>query len=71
MSLPKQLLESKLITDEQWKEYQELKEKNKRAIRRISIVRMDEDTTIETHKALDFILQALIGDSNEDSEQIK
>lgn len=26
MSLPKQLLESKLITNEQWKEYQELKE---------------------------------------------
>lgn len=42
-----------------------IKKKNKKAIRRISIVRMDEDTTIETHKALDFVLQALIGDDEE------
>lgn len=114
MSLPKQLLESKLITDEQWEEYQQLKqdvtlyksildmqqkreyyskflqdfqkekgkhtlpdfdeiykrydiqkEKIERAIRRIEIVKADEDTTIETHKALDFILQVLKGDDKE------
>lgn len=107
----KNLLESKLITDEQWEEYQQLKEdvktyksildmqhereyyskflqdfqkekgkhtfpdfdevykrydiqkeKIERAIRRIEIVKADEDTTIETHRALEFVLQALIGD---------
>ena len=42
-----------------------LKQRNEKAIRRISIVRMDEDTTIETHKALDFVLQALIGADKE------
>lgn len=30
MNIPEHLLESKLITDEQWKEYQELKKKIKK-----------------------------------------
>ena len=34
MTIPKHLLESKIITDEQWKEYQELKEYKKNATRK-------------------------------------
>lgn len=37
-----------------------------KAIRRISLIRMDPDTSIETHRALDEILNILLGsDKNE------
>lgn len=61
----KNLKELKNNLDILEKEYEKTKEKQERAIRRISIVRMDEDTSIETHKALDFVLQALIGADKE------
>lgn len=32
-----------------------------KAINRISLIRMDRDTSIETHKALDEILNILLG----------
>lgn len=44
------------------KKYNKEKEKNKRAINRISIVRMDNDITMETNRVLDYILKSLIGE---------
>ena len=42
------------------------KSKIERAIKRISIVRMDRDTSLDTNNALDYVLQALLkGDSDE------
>ena len=32
-----------------------------KAIRKISLIRMDSDTSIETHKALDEVLKILLG----------
>lgn len=39
----------------------ELEDKIDKAINRISLIRMDRDTSIETHKALDEILNVLRG----------
>lgn len=52
----------KRLAEEYIKKYNKEKEKNKRAINRISIVRMDNDTTTDTHNALDYILKSLIGE---------
>ena len=52
----------KRLAEEYINKYNKEKEKNKRAINRISIVRMDSDTTTDTHKVLDYILKSLIGE---------
>lgn len=52
----------KRLAEEYINKYNKEKEKDKRAINRISIVRMDNDTTTDTHKALDYILKSLIGE---------
>ena len=51
----------KRLAEEYINKYNKEKEKNKRAINRISIVRMDNDTPIDTHRVLDYILKSLIG----------
>lgn len=52
----------KRLTEEYINKYNKEKEKNKRAINRISIVRMDNDITMETNRVLDYILKSLIGE---------
>lgn len=52
----------KRLAEEYINKYNKEKEKNKRAINRISIVRMDNDITMETNRVLDYILKSLIGE---------
>lgn len=40
-----------------------------RAIRRISLIRMDSETSPETHKALDEVLKILLGEKNEGNKE--
>ena len=46
-------------------ENKELQQRIDKAINRISLIRMDRDTSIETHKVLDEILNALRGSDKE------
>lgn len=52
----------KRLAEEYINKYNKEKEKNKRAINRVSIVRMDNDITIDTNRVLDYILKSLIGE---------
>lgn len=52
----------KRLAEEYINKYNKEKEKSKRAINRISIVRMDNDITMETNRVLDYILKSLIGE---------
>ena len=52
----------KRLAEEYINKYNKEKEINKRAINRISIVRMDNDITMETNRVLDYILKSLIGE---------
>ena len=52
----------KRLAEEYINKYNKEKEKNKRDINRISIVRMDNDITMETNRVLDYILKSLIGE---------
>ena len=52
----------KRLAEEYINKYNKEKEKNKRVINRISIVRMDNDITMETNRVLDYILKSLIGE---------
>ena len=47
------------------KDYDEATKRIDKAINRISLIRMDGDTSIETHKALDEILNILLGSEKE------
>lgn len=52
----------KRLAEEYINKYNKEKEKNKRTTNRISIVRMDNDITMETNRVLDYILKSLIGE---------